>query len=83
MLSNSKQANRTSSGKFITIYPADGVATQRVITELDKLVAGADGPYILSDVRWNRGPLYLRYGRVSAHADLRFIRRSRPGNSAS
>ncbi len=62
MLSNSKQANRTSSGKFITIYPADGVATQRVITELDKLVAGADGPYILSDVRWNRGPLYLRYG---------------------
>jgi len=62
MLSNSKQADRTSSGKFITIYPADGVATQRVITELDKLVTGADGPYILSDVRWNRGPLYLRYG---------------------
>ena len=62
MLSNSKQANRTSSGKFITIYPTDGVATQRVITELDELVTGADGPYILSDVRWNRGPLYLRYG---------------------
>ncbi|MDV8009992.1 class III lanthionine synthetase LanKC [Rhodococcus sp. IEGM 1241] len=60
--SNSKQANRTSSGKFITIYPADSVATQRVITELDELVRAADGPYILSDVRWNRGPLYLRYG---------------------
>lgn len=62
MFSNSKQANRTSSGKFITIYPADSVATQRVITELDELVTAADGPYILSDVRWNRGPLYLRYG---------------------
>ncbi|MDI9902512.1 class III lanthionine synthetase LanKC [Rhodococcus sp. IEGM 1409] len=62
MLSNSKQANRTSSGKFITIYPSDGVATQRVISDVEKLVGGADGPYILSDVRWNRGPLYLRYG---------------------
>lgn len=60
--SNSKIANRGSSGKFITIYPLDDDQLRRVLKELGHLTDGSDGPYILSDLRWRNGPLYVRYG---------------------
>jgi tRNA A-37 threonylcarbamoyl transferase component Bud32 len=61
-LRNVKYANRESSGKFVTIYPADEAQLQIVLTELGDLLDGQAGPYILSDLRWGAGPLYVRYG---------------------
>jgi tRNA A-37 threonylcarbamoyl transferase component Bud32 len=61
-LQNAKYAPRGSSGKFVTIYPADIDALGAVLQDLGELLAGEPGPYILSDLRWNEGPLYVRYG---------------------
>ncbi|MFI9023986.1 class III lanthionine synthetase LanKC [Streptomyces sp. NPDC053560] len=62
LLANAKYAHRGSSGKFVTIYPADEAELARVLTELGRLLDGRAGPYILSDLRWGDGPLYVRYG---------------------
>lgn len=62
LLANAKYANRGSSGKFITIYPADEAQLELVLTELGEMLAGNPGPYVLSDLRWGEGPLYVRYG---------------------
>ncbi|GAA2143680.1 class III lanthionine synthetase LanKC [Kitasatospora kazusensis] len=59
---NSKYAQRGSSGKFCTLYPADEAELERCLDGLGSLLAGRRGPYILSDLRWGEGPLYLRYG---------------------
>ncbi|MDT9682862.1 class III lanthionine synthetase LanKC [Streptomyces sp. TRM76323] len=59
---NAKYADRAASGKFITVYPADDDHCHRVARDLDALLAGEDGPYILSDLRWGEGPVYVRYG---------------------
>ncbi|MFF3501387.1 class III lanthionine synthetase LanKC [Streptomyces sp. NPDC003247] len=59
---NAKYASRGSSGKFMTLYPVDETALERCLTDLDEALAGQRGPYILSDLRWRNGPLYLRYG---------------------
>jgi tRNA A-37 threonylcarbamoyl transferase component Bud32 len=61
-LRNLKYAERGSSGKFVTIYPADEAALEVVLSELGRLLEGRQGPYILSDLRWGDGPLYVRYG---------------------
>jgi tRNA A-37 threonylcarbamoyl transferase component Bud32 len=61
-LRNVKYAKRESSGKFVTIYPADDAQLQTVLTELGDALDGQPGPYILSDLRWGAGPLYVRYG---------------------
>ena len=65
---NLKYAPREASGKAVTIYPADDAACERILRELDARLGGAAGPYILSDLRYRRGPLYVRYGA--------FLRRS-------
>lgn len=62
LLANAKYANRGSSGKFATIYPADEAALKEVLTELGEVLDGSPGPYVLSDLRWRNGPLYVRYG---------------------
>ncbi len=62
LLANAKYANRASSGKFVTIYPADEAQLKGVLTELGKVLDGHPGPYVLSDLRWAEGPLYVRYG---------------------
>lgn len=62
LMRNAKYAPRGSSGKAITIYPADEAALERILVELDELLGGAPGPYILSDLRYGAGPLYVRYG---------------------
>ncbi len=62
LLANAKYAHRGSSGKFVTVYPADEDGLERVLTELGPVLDGRPGPYILSDLRWGEGPLYVRYG---------------------
>lgn len=59
---NSKYAFRPSSGKLATLYPVDESQLQQVLTDLGRLLDGQPGPYILSDLRWDAGPLYVRYG---------------------
>jgi hypothetical protein len=59
---NAKYAPRGSSGKFITIYPSDVDALGTILHDLGERLEGEPGPYILSDLRWNEGPLYVRYG---------------------
>ncbi len=61
-LRNVKYASRGSSGKFVTIYPADEAELEVILTELGAALDGQPGPYILSDLRWDSGPLYVRYG---------------------
>ncbi|MGI9064424.1 MAG: class III lanthionine synthetase LanKC [Pseudonocardiaceae bacterium] len=62
LLANAKYAHRGASGKFITIYPLDETMLQRVLVDLDAALAGSQGPYVLSDLRFGDGPLYVRYG---------------------
>jgi hypothetical protein len=59
---NSKSAPRGSSGKLVTVYPTDEAQLELVLKELDDLLAGVQGPYILSDLRYAEGPLFVRYG---------------------
>jgi len=61
-LRSSKYAPRGYSGKLITIYPPDDAACERILNELGAILDGEPGPYILSDLRWGAGPLYVRYG---------------------
>ncbi|MCZ4612050.1 class III lanthionine synthetase LanKC [Streptomyces sp. Lzd4kr] len=61
-LRNAKYAGRDSSGKFVTVYPADDQQLHTVLRELSRLLEGFEGPYILTDLRWGEGPLYVRYG---------------------
>jgi Protein kinase domain len=61
LMRNAKYASRGASGKLVTIYPpADGL--ERILTDLAPLLAGQEGPYILSDLRIGDGPMYVRYG---------------------
>lgn len=62
MMFNSKAAFRGSSGKLATVYPADEDQLELTLKELDGILAGTAGPYILSDLRYADGPLFVRYG---------------------
>ncbi|MFI0486653.1 class III lanthionine synthetase LanKC [Actinomadura sp. 9N215] len=59
---NAKYAPRGSSGKLVTIYPADEGQLERILADLGPLLSGLPGPYILSDLRIGEGPLHVRYG---------------------
>ncbi|MCA1682625.1 MAG: class III lanthionine synthetase LanKC, partial [Actinobacteria bacterium] len=61
-LRNAKYANRGASGKFVTIYPADEIQFAEALHGLGEMLDGLPGPYILSDLRWGAGPLFVRYG---------------------
>ncbi|MEW2250014.1 class III lanthionine synthetase LanKC [Streptomyces sp. NPDC006975] len=61
-LRNAKYAGRDTSGKFVTVYPDGEEQLHTVLTELGALLEGFEGPYILTDLRWGEGPLYVRYG---------------------
>lgn len=56
-----KDADRPSGGKFVTVYPTPAQLHGSVV-ELDRRLGGTRGPYILSDLRWNDGPVHVRYG---------------------
>jgi tRNA A-37 threonylcarbamoyl transferase component Bud32 len=59
---NAKYAPRGASGKLATVYPVDDSSCERILADLDELIGGEQGPYILSDLRYAGGPLYVRYG---------------------
>jgi tRNA A-37 threonylcarbamoyl transferase component Bud32 len=61
-LRNAKYAPRGASGKLVTIYPTTDASCERTLAELNDIVGGEPGPYILSDLRYGEGPLYVRYG---------------------
>ena len=63
---SSKYGERSSSGKFVTIYPADEHELENLLRDLGERLRGLHGPYILSDLRWEDGPLYVRYGGFKA-----------------
>ncbi|NGY62747.1 protein kinase/lanthionine synthetase C family protein [Lentzea sp. NEAU-D13] len=62
---NSKYAPREGSGKLITIYPTDTDQLRQICTELGAILDGEHGAYVLSDLRFGKGPLYVRYGGFS------------------
>ncbi len=62
LLRNAKYAPRGFSGKVVTIYPSDDAEFELILTDLNVTLAGEAGPYILSDLRYGDGPLYVRYG---------------------
>jgi hypothetical protein len=39
---------------------------RKTLSDLDRSLTGKEGPYILSDLLWNNGPLYVRYGGFTA-----------------
>ncbi|MFE9914466.1 class III lanthionine synthetase LanKC [Micromonospora sp. NPDC005553] len=66
LLRNSKYAARAASGKFVTVYPRDDAELELTCKELDELLTGETGPYILSDLRYGAGPVHVRYGGFAA-----------------
>ncbi|WP_245679397.1 class III lanthionine synthetase LanKC [Actinomadura hibisca] len=62
MMYNAKTASRGASGKLVTIYPRDENELESILKELNELLEGVEGPYILSDLRYADGPLFVRYG---------------------
>ncbi|ROT29766.1 class III lanthionine synthetase LanKC [Micromonospora sp. HM5-17] len=66
LLRNSKYAHRGSSGKFVTIYPRDETELELACKDLAERLDGEPGPYILSDLRYGAGPVYVRYGGFAA-----------------
>lgn len=66
LMRNSKYARRAASGKFVTVYPRDDAELELTAKELAALLDGETGPYILSDLRYGDGPVYLRYGGFAA-----------------
>ncbi|MDJ1136553.1 class III lanthionine synthetase LanKC [Streptomyces iconiensis] len=56
-----KYAPRSSSGKLVTLYPEPD-RLHETLTALGQRLKGEEGPYILTDLRWEDGPLYVRYG---------------------
>ncbi|GHE53006.1 serine/threonine protein kinase [Streptomyces longispororuber] len=57
-----KPAPRSSGGKLVTLYPADETVLDLTLKELSPLLHGVRGPYVLNDLRWGGGPLFVRYG---------------------
>ena len=60
---NSKTANRSSSGKFMTIYPTNTEMFVELLEAIDTITQDfKKGPYILSDKRWKNSNVFYRYG---------------------
>lgn len=74
---NAKNANRSSSGKFITIYPESTDEFLLLLDGLERLLEGFEGPYILSDVKYRNAPVFFRYG------GFRYLVGLNDGNDAS
>lgn len=65
LTTNSKHTPRGASGKLLTIYPSDDAMLADTLTGLAPLLRSRKGPYILGDLRYEDGPLYVRYGAFS------------------
>jgi tRNA A-37 threonylcarbamoyl transferase component Bud32 len=61
---NSKSMSRGSGGKFITVYPRDEDQFRRCLDDLARVLEGAEGAYVLSDMRYrDNKAVYFRYGQ--------------------
>ncbi|WP_308437590.1 class IV lanthionine synthetase LanL [Kitasatospora xanthocidica] len=68
---NSRNSDRGSAGKFITVYPYDDGQFQRLAAELDRATAGLPGPVVLSDRPYRPGSrVHYRYGAFALPAEL-------------
>jgi tRNA A-37 threonylcarbamoyl transferase component Bud32 len=62
-LTYSKQGDRITSGKFITIYPSDDSEFIELLGLIyEKISSYEQGPYILSDKCWKNSNIFYRYG---------------------
>src|SRR6266481_3583045 len=65
-LMESKRWQRGSSGKFITMYPADQAHFESLLEQLYEQLRFEEGPYILSDRRYKDcRVLFYRYGGIT------------------
>ncbi|MFY1669892.1 class III lanthionine synthetase LanKC [Plantactinospora sp. WMMB334] len=62
LVASGKYMPRGSSGKFVTVYPAEEAELGGLLAELTAALDGRPGPYILSDLRIGPGPVFVRYG---------------------
>ncbi|MFJ7068690.1 class III lanthionine synthetase LanKC [Streptomyces sp. NPDC101115] len=61
---NSKGMSRGSGGKLVTVYPRDEERFRACLADLARLLEGAEGAYVLSDLRYRDSKaLYFRYGQ--------------------
>ncbi|MFJ8627185.1 class IV lanthionine synthetase LanL [Kitasatospora sp. NPDC093550] len=68
---NSRNSERGSAGKFITVYPLDDAQFQRLAAELDRATAGLPGPVVLADRPYRPGSrVHYRYGAFALPAEL-------------
>lgn len=67
LFKNSKNGDRASTGKFITIYPANVDLFLELLNVLEELTKDLHkGTYILNDKRWKDSNVYFRYGAFVA-----------------
>ncbi|MFB7943434.1 class IV lanthionine synthetase LanL [Kitasatospora phosalacinea] len=68
---NSRNSERGSAGKFLTVYPGDDEQFRRLAEELHLATAGMPGPVILSDRPYRPGSLvHYRYGAFAGRSAL-------------
>ncbi|WP_395296394.1 class IV lanthionine synthetase LanL [Kitasatospora hibisci] len=68
---NSRNSERGSAGKFITVYPAGEEQFRRLVAALHLATDGLPGPVILSDRPYRPGSLvHYRYGAFASRAEL-------------
>jgi len=68
---NSRNSERGSAGKFITVYPGDDEQFRRLAEELHRATLGLPGPVILSDRPYRPGSrVHYRYGAFAGRARL-------------
>ncbi|WP_161801082.1 class IV lanthionine synthetase LanL [Kitasatospora griseola] len=68
---NSRNSDRASAGKFLTVYPGDEEQFRRLAEKLHLATAGMPGPVILSDRPYRPGSsVHYRYGVFTGRAVL-------------
>ncbi|RKE18868.1 class IV lanthionine synthetase LanL [Streptomyces sp. TLI_171] len=68
---NSRNSDRGSAGKFLSVYPGDDEQFLRLAEELHLATAGMPGPVILSDRPYRPGSLvHYRYGAFAGRSEL-------------
>ncbi|WP_170290530.1 class IV lanthionine synthetase LanL [Kitasatospora atroaurantiaca] len=68
---NSRNSERGSAGKFITVYPADEEQFRRIAEELHRATESLPGPTVLSDRPYAPGSrVHYRYGAFAGRAEL-------------
>ncbi|MDH6115322.1 tRNA A-37 threonylcarbamoyl transferase component Bud32 [Kitasatospora sp. MAP12-15] len=76
---NSKAMSRGSGGKLVTVYPRDDDEFRACLADLARILDGAEGAYVLSDLRYRDSKaLYFRYGQLLPTHTLDVLGRQLP-----